>query len=118
MRLHQLNLGKHTNIRSWRNNVGLFYSKRISHPSCRCGLSINLDNYLVPVRAGLCAGSADLIGFESITITPAMIGKKVAVFRADEIKYKNNPLSPAQKLWHKMCQDHGAIVNVIREEDV
>jgi len=101
MRLHQLNVGHEKNVRLWRNNVGVFFTK---------------DDR--PVRTGLCNGSADLIGFESITVTPAMIGKKIAVFRADEVKVKNRPLSPDQKLWLKMCADNGAIVNVIREEDV
>lgn len=118
MRLHQLNLGKNPNIRAWRNNVGLFYAKRSSHPKCMCGRHLNLDEYLEPVRTGLCPGSADLIGFESITITPAMIGKKIAVFRADEVKYKKNRLSPLQNQWLQVCKEAGAITNIITEDDL
>lgn len=113
MRQHQLNLGRNKNIRAWRNNVGLFYAKR-TDKTC----PFNLDDYLTPVRTGLCPGSADLIGFESITITPAMIGKKVAVFRADEVKHKNGRVTDNQRAWLAMCEEHGAIVNVIREDDV
>jgi hypothetical protein len=33
-----------------------------------------------PVQFGLCKGSADLIGYRTITITPDMVGQQVAVF--------------------------------------
>jgi hypothetical protein len=39
-----------------------------------------------PIHAGLCKGSSDTIGWHSITITPAMVGTKVAVFTAIEFK--------------------------------
>ena len=40
------------------------------------------------VKFGLCKGSCDLIGFRSITITPDMVGQKIAVFSAIEVKDK------------------------------
>ena len=40
------------------------------------------------VRFGLCKGSSDLIGWTSIEITEEMVGEKVAVFTAIEIKDK------------------------------
>ena len=38
------------------------------------------------VKFGLCKGSSDIIGYTSVKITPAMVGKNVAVFTAIEIK--------------------------------
>lgn len=38
------------------------------------------------VRYGLCPGSSDLIGWRSVTVTPDMVGKPVAVFTAIEVK--------------------------------
>lgn len=38
------------------------------------------------IRFGLCKGSSDLIGWTPITITEDMVGSKVAVFTAVEVK--------------------------------
>lgn len=50
----------------------------------------NVGEYRTPdgyyVRYGLCKGSSDLIGWMPVTITPDMVGKKVAVFSACEVK--------------------------------
>jgi len=56
--------------RLFRNNRGLFYTQ---------------DGRMV--RAGLeAAGASDLIGFVPITVTPDMVGKKLAVMLAVETK--------------------------------
>lgn len=38
------------------------------------------------VRFGLCEGSSDLIGITPIEITPGMVGKRIGVFTAIEVK--------------------------------
>ena len=55
--------------RLWRNNTGA-----IKDETGRL------------VRFGLCKGSSDIIGITPITITPEMIGKRVGVFTAIEVK--------------------------------
>ena len=42
------------------------------------------------VTFGLCKGSSDLIGWTPVTITPDMVGKKIAVFTAVEVKLNKN----------------------------
>lgn len=59
--------------RIFRNNVGLFTTKSGKK-----------------TRTGLCVGSSDLIGWQSVIITPNMVGKTVAVFLAIETKTKKN----------------------------
>lgn len=42
------------------------------------------------IRYGLCNGSSDLIGWTPVTVTPDMVGKKIAVFTAVEVKLNKN----------------------------
>ena len=42
------------------------------------------------VTFGLCKGSSDLIGWTPITVTTDMVGKKIAVFTAVEVKLNKN----------------------------
>jgi hypothetical protein len=46
------------------------------------------------VTVGLCPGSSDLIGWHSVTITPDMVGSKVAVFTAIESKRPGHRTDP------------------------
>lgn len=55
--------------RLWRNNTGMLR-----------------DQQGRPVRFGLCPGSADLIGYTTVTVTPDMVGQRLAVFTAVEVK--------------------------------
>ena len=64
-----------------RNNTGMF---------------LTLDGQR-RVMAGLGKGSADLIGWKTVTITPDMVGKKIAIFTAAEIKTETGYATPEQK---------------------
>ncbi len=77
--LPRLNRGA---IRMFRNNVGVAWQGTVKKLGFRKLLIINAS----AIRFGLCPGSSDLIGWKSITITPEMVGKKVAVFTAVEMK--------------------------------
>lgn len=57
----------------------------------------------------------DRIGWHEITITPDMVGKKVAVFCNIEIKTKNDRIHPAQKRWHNLVLEHGGISEIWQE---
>lgn len=71
--------------RLWRINCGFgWISSRIE----KCRGFIKLYNAR-PFR-GAEKGISDCIGFDSIIITPGMVGKRVAVFVASELKATKN----------------------------
>lgn len=67
--------------RLFRNNVGTGYQGKVA--------TLNGKRCIIEPRFitfGLCVGSSDLIGWTEVEITPDMVGKKVAVFTAVEVK--------------------------------
>ena len=67
-----------------------------------------------PVQFGLCKGSADLIGWRTVTITPEMVGQQVAVFTSIEVKTATGRLRPEQQQWLDAVQAAGGIAGVAR----
>ncbi len=60
-------------------------------------------------------GWPDLCGWETIEITPDMVGKKIAVFVAEEIKADGDRLTPPQKRFRKMVEKMGGVYRVITD---
>ena len=86
----------------FRNNVGLFKLK---------------DNRYI--RTGLCVGSSDLIGWKTTEVTEEMVGHKIAVFVAIEVKTKTGKTSDKQENFIKQVNSAGGIAFVARDaEDV
>jgi hypothetical protein len=67
-----------------------------------------------PVQFGLCKGSADLIGWRTVTVTPEMVGTQVAVFTSIEVKTATGRLRPEQQQWLDAVQAAGGIAGVAR----
>ena len=72
------------------------------------------DQHGRPVQFGLCKGSADLIGWRTVTITPDMVGQQVAVFTSIEVKTLTGRLRPEQQQWLEAVQAAGGIAGVAR----
>jgi hypothetical protein len=72
------------------------------------------DQHGRPVTFGLCKGSADLIGWKRVTITPEMVGTTVAVFVSIEVKTATGRLRPEQQQWLDAVQAAGGIAGVAR----
>jgi dihydroxyacid dehydratase/phosphogluconate dehydratase len=66
------------------------------------------------VQFGLARGSADLIGYRTITITPEMVGQQVAVFTSIEVKTPTGRIRPEQRAWMETVQAAGGIAGVAR----
>lgn len=86
--------------RIFRNNVGVLPDRRG-----------------VPVRYGLCPGSSDLIGWRSVTITPAMVGDTIAQFVAVEVKTPSGKVSPEQMAWLTAVLEAGGVAMVARDPE-
>ena len=68
------------------------------------------------VRYGLCPGSSDLIGFRTVVITPDMVGQRVAVFAAVEVKDRGR-LTSEQQAFITMVQQAGGMAGVAHNTD-
>lgn len=98
----RLALGQCPAVRMFRNNVGA-----IKAPDGRV------------IRYGLATGSADLIGWKTVTITPDMIGLHIARFVSIEVKAPKGRLTPEQETWRSAVLKAGGIAIVARSvEDV
>jgi hypothetical protein len=69
------------------------------------------------VRCGLCPGSSDLIGITPVVITPEMVGKKVGLFTALEVKSQRGRSSIEQINFLGMVKSLGGIGAVVRTPD-
>jgi hypothetical protein len=94
----RLALGTRTDLRLFRNQVGQL-------PDPRTGR---------PVQFGLARGSADLIGWRTITVTPEMVGQQLAVFTSIEVKTERGHVRPEQHAWQRTVSDAGGIAGIAR----
>jgi hypothetical protein len=88
----------------WRNNTGQAWQGERSYFGAEMILK-----HARPVRFGLCEGSSDLIGYLPITITPDMVGQRVAVFLAAEAKSLTSRPTPLQSAYIEAVKRDGGI---------
>lgn len=67
------------------------------------------------VTYGLCVGSSDIIGWTPVVVTPAMVGRTVAVFTALECKVGARTTTVEQVAFLATVQAHGGIAAVVRQ---
>ena len=97
----RLAVGTSTETRIFRNQVG-------SLPDPRTGRLVTF---------GLARGSADLIGWRTVTITQAMVGTRLAVFCSIEVKTPTGRIRPEQQAWLAVVQGAGGIAGIARSVD-
>ena len=69
---------------------------------------------LWPVTFGLAKGSSDLIGYRTVTVTPEMVGQRIAVFTSLEVKTATGRVSAEQRQWLEVVAAAGGIAGVVR----
>ena len=105
----------------FRNNVGMGWtgkSRRISSPvTVKLMPGDVVIQQARPLHSGLCEGSSDLIGWTTREITPEMVGKKVAVFTAVEIKTQSGKVSAQQLNFINRLRECGGIAGIARSPE-
>lgn len=91
-----------------------------SRPDCRlfrnnCGSLVDKRGRLVTF--GLCKGSSDLIGWQSVMVTPEMVGTRVAIFLAVETKSAKGRASVEQNTFRDLCHKYGARYRLLRSAE-
>jgi len=81
-----------------------------------CGQCQTTDGRVIRYGVGNPGGS-DLIGLHSITITPDMVGKRLAVFTAIEVKTSTGRVSEQQQRFIAMVRNYGGIAGIARSVD-
>ncbi len=69
------------------------------------------------VAYGLCPGSSDLIGWRTITVTPEMVGKRLALFLALEVKTPTGKATPEQINFINAVRKSGGLAGIVRSPD-
>lgn len=103
---------------SFRNNVGMGWTGKSKRIASSITVKLNPGDVIIqnarPLHSGLCEGSSDLIGWTTREITPDMVGKKVAVFTAVEIKTLTGRASPEQLNFIERVRQAGGIAGIAR----
>jgi hypothetical protein len=94
----RLALGTIPSARIFRNQVG-------SLPDPRTGRLVTF---------GLARGSADLIGWRTITIGPEHVGQRIAVFTSIEVKTPTGRIRPEQQAWQAAVLEAGGFSGIAR----
>jgi hypothetical protein len=104
-------LGSRPDIRLFRNNTGqAWQGVKVVSPQ----KDILCLKNARPIVFGLITGGSDLIGLRTITITPKMVGQRVAVFTAIEVKAGKRGATEEQECFIKMVQDCGGFSGIAR----
>ena len=79
----------------------------------------NCGSYQTPqgkwVKYGVAnPGGSDLIGLRTVTITPEMVGRKLAVFSAIEVKTPTGRATEQQQQFIEMVRSFGGIAGIAR----
>jgi hypothetical protein len=85
-------------VRLWRNNCGSLEDRNGRW-----------------VKFGVAnPGGSDLIGFRSVIITPDMVGTRIAIFSAIEVKQKSGRIRPEQRAFIDNVKLHGGYAGIAR----
>ena len=98
-----------SNVRLLRNNTGRAWQGiPFSHDGRQCLKELR------PINFGLVVGSSDLIGWTTIEVTQEMVGRKLAIFTAVEVKTEKGRPTKAQLNFIEQVNNAGGIAGVCK----
>lgn len=110
-------LGRVKGLRIFNNPVGQGWIGEAAPYKVPGMAQVMLLQHAQKLCFGLIKGSGDLIGWKSVTVTPEMVGQKVAVFVSIEVKTPKGRLSAPQLVWRGNVIEAGGIALVVRSAD-
>ena len=101
--------------RLFRQNVGQgWQGQRDQEAERMLGGNVVVLRNPRPLIVGLCRGSSDLIGWRSIEVTADMVGRRLAVFAAVEVKSTTGRPTEQQRAFLSAVQDAGGVACLAR----
>lgn len=104
--------------RVWRNNTAQGWVGKSERVARAGTIKVYPGDVIVrqarPLHAGLCIGSADLIGVKPTEITQEMVGSVVGVFLAPEIKSLDGRISLPQERFINCVNAMGGVSGIVR----
>lgn len=112
----RLDLGREPDLKLFRQNVGEGWQgvKIDARPGAR--VLVTPDMVILDrarrVQFGMHRGSGDLIGWRSVTVTPDMLGRTVAILASVEVKAPRGRPTPEQIHWADTVRAAGGIAGI------
>lgn len=105
-------ISKYTSATMFRNNT----FKAMIGQTRKTDKGIHISNPR-PIEGGLCVGSSDLIGWTSKEITSDMVGQKIAIFTALEVKTQKGRATKQQENFVNAVLKAGGIAGFPKSSD-
>jgi hypothetical protein len=108
-------------VKIFRNNVGVGWAGKSTHIKSKRTVTLFPGDVVIrnarPLRAGLTKGSSDLIGFTPTIITAEMVGKKIGIFTALEVKTAKGAIREEQLKFIEVVKSNGGIAGIVRSNE-
>lgn len=98
--------------RLFRNNIAKAWVGEIIHQT-KSEITLR---YYRRLHSGLFQGSSDCVGWYSVVVTPDMVGQRVALFCAVEVKTPTGRVKPEQQNFIDQVKKAGGIAGIVRSE--
>lgn len=116
-----LRLSRFKNLRLFRNNVGQGWVGKVFRPTQKTAVFVSPGDIVIraarAIKFGLMVGSGDYVGWQTIVVTPEMVGQKVAVFTSLEMKTADGSRRKEQKHFAQVVIESGGRAGFARTPD-